>query len=248
MVKSDLAPLERSPLLHVSVQESLRHYIDDNRLGPGAPLPPEGVLARRLGVGRNSVREAIKSLESLGILESRRGIGIFVKAFSFEPLLDNLAYGLGDALKEIEEVLVIRRTLEVGLIEQAVAVIEPDTIAALRKVLDDMKALAMRGAAFPEEDRTFHRILFAPLENEVLTRLLDVFWLAFYKASDFVNLANSDPLQTWQDHVAIVDAVERRDAATARAQLDVHYAGIGRVIGDNKISAARLDTEAASPI
>jgi DNA-binding FadR family transcriptional regulator len=234
MVKTGLAPLERSPLLHVSVQESLRAHIGDNRLGPGAPLPPEGTLARQLGVSRNSVREAIKSLESLGILESRRGIGIFVKAFSFEPLLDNLAYGLGSALKEIEEVLVIRRTLEVGLIEQAVAVTAPETIAALRAVLDDMKVLAMRGAAFPEEDRKFHRILFGNLENEVLTRLLDVFWLAFYKASDFANLDNSDPVQTWRDHVAIVDAVERHDAAAARVELDAHYAGIGRVIADNK--------------
>ncbi len=239
MVKTGLIPLKRSPLLHVSVQESLRDYIADNRLGPGAPLPPEGTLARQLGVGRNSVREAIKALESVGILESRRGIGIFVRAFSFDPLLDNLAYGLGNALKEIEEVLVIRRTLEVGLIERTVAAIEPGTIAALRAVLEDMKTLATRGAAFPEEDRQFHRILFRDLDNEVLSRLLDVFWLAFHKASDFVNLANSDPMATWRDHVAIVDAVERRDAAAARDRLDAHYAGIGRVISDNKTAVAR---------
>lgn len=239
MMKTGLTPLKRSPLLHVSVQESLRAYIGDNRLGPGAPLPPEGELARRLGVSRNSLREGIKSLESLGILESRRGIGLFVKAFSFEPLLDNLAYGLGGALKEIEEVLVIRRTLEVGLIEQAIAAIEPDAIADLRAVLDAMEARATRGAAFPEEDRAFHRILFRNLDNQVLTRLLDVFWLAFHKASGFVDLANSDPLQTWRDHVAIVDAVERGDAAAARLQLDAHYAGIGRVIADNKTAAPR---------
>ncbi|MGO8190074.1 hypothetical protein AB9F38_35780, partial [Rhizobium leguminosarum] len=58
----------------------------------------------------------IKALESLGVLETRRGVGIFVNAFSFEPLLDNLAYGLCGALRQIEEVLEIRRTLEVVLI------------------------------------------------------------------------------------------------------------------------------------
>ena len=44
------------------------------------------------------MREGVKALESVGILEMRRGVGVFVKAFSFEPLLANLAYGLGDAL------------------------------------------------------------------------------------------------------------------------------------------------------
>jgi len=97
----EIKPLARPPLLHVSVQESLKSYIDDNALAPGAPLPPENDLAQQLGVSRNSVREAIKALESLGILETRRGIGVFVKAFSFEPLLANLAYGLGGALREV---------------------------------------------------------------------------------------------------------------------------------------------------
>lgn len=117
MTLKSMKPLTRAPLLHVSVQESLRAYIDDNGLAPGTLLPAEGELATQLGVSRNSLREGIKALESLGVLETRRGVGIFVKAFSFEPLLDNLAYGLGGALRQIEEVLEIRRTLEVGLIE-----------------------------------------------------------------------------------------------------------------------------------
>ena len=62
-VKS-IKPLKRAPLLHVSVQESLRAYIEDNHLDPGAPLPPEGELATQLGVSRNSVREGIKALDA----------------------------------------------------------------------------------------------------------------------------------------------------------------------------------------
>ncbi|WP_416799016.1 FadR/GntR family transcriptional regulator [Ciceribacter azotifigens] len=232
-VKS-IKPLKRAPLLHVSVQESLRAYIEDNHLDAGSPLPPEGELANQLGVSRNSVREGIKALESVGVLESRRGIGVFVKAFSFEPLLENLAYGLGGALKQIEEVITIRRTLEVGLIDQTLALIGPDDILELRETCDQMKKRAERGESFPDEDRRFHQLLFRCQENEVLTRLLEVFWLAFYKASDFVNLENVDPLQTWRDHAAIVDAVEARDLAAAKDQLDRHYAGINRVIAENK--------------
>jgi len=234
-----IKPLKRAPLLHVSVQESLRSYIDDNGLKAGAPLPPEGELANQLGVSRNSVREGIKALESVGVLEPRRGIGVFVKAFSFEPLLENLAYGLGSALKQIEEVTTIRRTLEVGLIDKTLDTIGPQDIRELRETLDRMRERAERGESFPDEDRRFHQLLFRCQNNEVLLRLIEVFWLAFYKASDFVNLNNVDPMQTWREHAAIVDAVEAGDLAAAKDHLDKHYVGIARVIDENKTTLSK---------
>ncbi|PRD54979.1 FadR/GntR family transcriptional regulator [Phyllobacterium myrsinacearum] len=233
-----IKPLSRAPLLHVSVQESLRAYIDENGLQAGAPLPPEGDLAHQLGVSRNSVREGIKALESVGVLESRRGVGVFVKAFSFEPLLENLAYGLGGALKQIEEVIVIRRTLEVGLIDKTLKAIGPEDIRELREVLERMRIHAERNEAFVEEDKLFHTLLFRCQKNETLVRLIEVFWMAFYKASNFVNLENTDPMQTWRDHKAIVDAVEAGNLGDARGHLDRHYEGIARVIEYNKISSA----------
>src|ERR671912_516559 len=110
-----IKPLTKPPSLHVTVQESLRGYIEDNQLKAGDALPPEGYLAQQLGVSRNSMREAIKALESVGILETRRGIGVFVKAFSFDPLLEHLAYGLRGSLREVGELVEIRRVLEVAL-------------------------------------------------------------------------------------------------------------------------------------
>ncbi|ABQ62781.1 MULTISPECIES: FadR/GntR family transcriptional regulator [Brucella] len=236
-MKNPIKPLKRAPLLHVSVQESLRAYIEDNGLQAGAPLPPEGELAARLGVSRNSVREAIKALESVGVLESRRGIGVFVKAFSFEPLLENLAYGLGGALRQIEEVIAIRRALEIGLIDKTLERIGEDDIKELRDTLEKMRQRAERGEGFPEEDRHFHQLLFRCQDNEVLLRLIEVFWLAFYKASDFVNLENIDPMATWRDHVAIVDAIEARDVVAVRKQLDRHYSGINQVIARNRTAS-----------
>jgi DNA-binding FadR family transcriptional regulator len=229
-----MKPLERAPLLHVSVQRSLRAFIDENGLEPGAPLPPEGELAQQLGISRNSVREGIKALESVGVLESRRGAGIFVKAFSFEPLLENLAYGLGGTLKQIEEVIDIRRTLEVGLIEKTLRLIGPEDLRELRDTLGRMRERAERGEAFPDEDRRFHHLLFRCQGNEVLSKLIEVFWLAFYKASDFANLQNGGPMATWRDHAAIVDAVEAGDLSETKARLDKHYEGITRVIAHNK--------------
>src|SRR5215471_3539788 len=78
-----LKALKRTPLLH-QIQEEIKGYVIRNNLRPGDPLPSEGDLARQLGIGRNSVREAVKSLEVLGILEARAGSGLFVKSFSFD--------------------------------------------------------------------------------------------------------------------------------------------------------------------
>jgi DNA-binding FadR family transcriptional regulator len=229
-----MTPLSRAPLLHITVQDSLKQYIEDNQLKAGDPLPPETFLAQQLGVGRNSMREAIKALESLGILETRRGIGVFVKEFSFKPLLDNLAYGLQDSLRDVEELREIRRVLETGLIGKTIEMIGEADLAALRDVTARMKVRAERQESFAEEDQRFHQLLFRCQNNHMLSALIDIFWTAFNKASNFNDLDNPEPLDTWRDHHEIVEAVARKDVEQARKRLDDHYRGIQQVIARNR--------------
>lgn len=229
-----IKPLTRPPSLHATVQETLRSYIEDNGLKAGEPLPPETFLAQRLGVSRNSVREAIKALESLGILETRRGVGVFVKEFSFQPLLDNLAYGLGGGLRDIEELCEIRRVLETGLIAKTIEMIPEEDIAELRATAERMRQRALKGESFAEEDQRFHELLFRCQGNRMLAALIGIFWSAFYKVSGFASLANSDPMATWHDHHEIAEAVAARDVERARAHLDEHYQGIMQVIEKNR--------------
>lgn len=234
-----MTPLSRAPLLHVTVQESLKEYIEANQLKAGDPLPPETFLAQQLGVGRNSMREAIKALESLGILETRRGIGVFVKEFSFKPLLDNLAYGLQDSLRDVEELREIRRVLETGLIGKTIAMISEADLAALRDVTARMKVRAERQESFAEEDQRFHQLLFRCQNNHMLSALIDIFWTAFNKASNFNDLDNPEPLDTWRDHHEIVEAVARNDVEQARKRLDDHYRGIQQVIARNRTEPSK---------
>ena len=63
-----------------------------------------------------------------------------------------------------------------------------------------MRGRAERNESFAEEDQQFHHLLFRCQNNRMLTRLIEVFWIAFYKASNFANLGNPDPMQTWRDH------------------------------------------------
>jgi DNA-binding FadR family transcriptional regulator len=225
-MRKGLAPVERPPLLFRTVQDAIKQYVITNNLQAGDPLPAEGELSAQLGVSRTSVREAIKALESVGMLEVRRGSGVFVRAFSLEPLLENLSYGMLSELRELDELLEVRRALEVGMISGAMAAITPEDIAALREIVAKMRERAGRGEPFLEEDRRFHQVLFASLGNHTLQRLLDIFWLTFRQAARHVDIADDEPLRTAQAHADILDALEAADREQAQRALDAHYAGI----------------------
>jgi DNA-binding FadR family transcriptional regulator len=233
-----LQPVDRPQALHHSVQAALRAYIADNDLRAGDALPAEGELARQLGVSRNSVRESIKALESVGLVEVRRGIGVFVAAFSLEPLIENLPIALERSLRDVEDILEIRRALEVSLIEKAIGLMGAGDLAELRVIVAAMKARAVQGEGFAEEDRRFHQRLFASLGNGMLLSLIEIFWLVFYRVSGFGKLDNPDPLATCRDHEEILAAVAAGDAARARDSLDRHYAGIAAVVARWRAEAA----------
>ena len=218
--------LDRPPSVYEAVQDALKAHIVEQGLRPGDMLEPEGRIAERLGVSRVTVREAVKALSSLGILESRRGSGVFVREFSFDAVLDALPYGLLTDLRRLDEVLEIRRLLEVGLIDRAVADLAPARLAELRAVVARMWTHVDDPDALAADDRAFHRALLADLGNETVLKLLDVFWRAFRTAVERVDLRTADPARTIEDHAAIVEAIGSGDAEGARGALERHYQGI----------------------
>ena len=236
--REPLKPLARSATLFHLTQESIKNYILENGLHPGDPLPPETHLARQLGISRNSVREAVKALESLGILETRPGSGLFVSNFSFEALLDNLAYGLMTDLQDLADLLEVRRVLETGMIEAAMPGLANGRLDTLKHLSEKMLAWAEKGDTFPEEDREFHNTLYRHLDNNALLKVLDVFWLAFRKASDHADINDHDPMSTYRDHVAIVDAVATGNAERVRVALDLHYASL-----ENRLKRAQRERD-----
>ena len=84
----------RGPALSKAVRDYVKQYILDHKLQGGDALPPETQLAHDLGVGRSSVREAVKALQSLGIVEVRHGDGLYVREYNMDPILETLSFGL----------------------------------------------------------------------------------------------------------------------------------------------------------
>lgn len=221
--------------LSQTAQQAIRRYILDHDLGAGDALPPEGQLARELGVSRPSVREAVKGLEALGILEARTGVGLFVRSFSFGPILDNLTYSIGQDQDSVGELLYVRKQLEAGAIEDVAARVTPAQLRVLRSVVDRMGERAAQGQASTEEDRFFHRALFAGLEAPLLMKLLDVFWEVYRRLRDQTTLAHTaDPVRSWENHRRIVEALETGNPATARAAMLHHFVGLENRLEDTQ--------------
>jgi DNA-binding FadR family transcriptional regulator len=215
--------LARGQLLNRAIQDQIKQYITANRLGADDLLPPEGQLAIDLGVSRGSVREAIKALESLGIVEVRHGDGIRVRSFNFDSILDLLSYGVLFDPDRVVEILQIRIWLEDSALLPAVAAIDDETIAELDALLDRWTAKAEARADTSAEDRSFHQLLYRGLRNESLSQLIDIFWLVYHSLPEEAMGADHDPVATVQNHRDLLDAIRGRDPVAARAKLRAHF-------------------------
>lgn len=214
-------------LLYSTVQSELKSYIVKHRLRPGDPLPSEAELSRQFGIGRNSVREAVKSLEVLGVVESRMGSGLFVRDFSFDPILDNLPYGMLFDRKQLSDILEVRLHLETGMVERVITSSTPDHVRELRGLLRRWAKLAERGEYPAEYDRAFHLAMHRNVDNPLLTKILDSFWRVFHDAQARASVPEPiDPLETHRHHLLVLDALEARDVDGMRRALIRHHQGI----------------------
>ena len=203
----ELSPIKRGESLPDYVRHNIQKYIIENELKPGDAIPSENELSRRLRVGRNSVREAVKALESLGVLETRRGSGIYVREFSLDPLLDGLQYQFLSDLRELRDFIQVRVVLELGMIESALQHMTDKQVELLEAIVERMRVRAERGESFPEQDREFHHYLFEPGENSIILKMLDVFWVTHSRATQDLDVDEPARYRVYEDHVAILNAV-----------------------------------------
>jgi DNA-binding FadR family transcriptional regulator len=238
-----VAPAKRRPPLHQMVQSRVKDHIIENGLGPGDPLPPESELAQELEVSRGSVREAVKALEVLGIVDVRHGTGLFVKDFSFDPIFDNLPYAVLSDLKQVVDILEVRFHLERATVERVIEALTEEQLEELRDIMRRMEGLAQQGVYSADEDRAFHECLCKNLDNPVLVRIVNLFWELSRQAKDRAELPDpSDPMETYRRHVPIMEALERRDARAMRAAITTgHIVGVtNRLIAAGAPNAERL--------
>ena len=209
------------------VQIEIKKYIKTNNLKFGDCLPPEAQLAKNLGVSRPSLREAVKSLESLGIVESRHGEGIFVKEFSFDSIVENLPYSMNEGDENVKKLLHVRKYLELGAIPAVVERIGPESIQRLRTLGERMLSKALDKQTFEQEDRDFHAEMYSCLKNDFLLSLIDLFWKVFNEMNQSARSVDHWALEaTAKDHLRVVTMLEKKDVFGVLSAHREHFQSI----------------------
>ena len=214
-----------------ALQAEIMELILDRDLKAGDALPTEAELAAALGIGRNTLREALKVLQALGVVEIRHGFGMFVAPANFDALADGLTFrgrlSLRHEGKEALQLVDVRQALEAGLVGEAMDLSTPEHLAGIEATVRKMEELAERGEIFTEVDETFHYQLFEPLGNELLSNLMSVFWKVYGKIHSELGV---DPLinlvETAAIHRNIFEAVKDGDKELASERLRRHFDGI----------------------
>ncbi|GGS64205.1 FCD domain-containing protein [Streptomyces griseoviridis] len=230
------------PTMAQDIERRIKELILDRALGPGDPLPTETELMELFSSGRVSVREALKALQAVNVVEIRRGFGTFVGSLSLTPFAEGLAFRAvvrqGRGEPGLLELMRVREALETGLVGTVTAGVPAEDLAVLRALAAAMETEAAReGRVARATDRAFHLALYASLENHLLSEVLDAFWTAMDRVRASVDDGRQDPAVTCAQHHEIVAAVAARDGARAVRAMRAHFDGI----------RSRLESAAAVP-
>ena len=208
--------------------EKIKQMIVSGELQPGARLPREADLAERLGLSRNSLREAVRALTLVRILDTRQGDGTYVTALEPDMLLDAVSF-LAELNQDrtVLDVLEVRRELETVAAGLAAQRASEGAVAELRRLLEDPAGRGDDVEALVANDLAFHRAIGEASGNPVLASLLDGLSGTTTRARIWRAITQRGALErTHAEHRAIFDAIEARRPELARAWAAVHVAGV----------------------
>lgn len=210
----------------------IKMMIVDGRLTPGQRLPPEKDLSESLGLSRSSLREAVKALELVGVLDVRQGDGTYVTSLNADLLLAPMVFmvdlksGTGN-----RELHTVRRILETEAASLAARQVTPELVASLTEALAEVEAVMTSAdvdpAVFLDSDIRFHREIAHAAGNEILAALIDTLssrtlrerlWRAIHDEGAFE--------RTHREHRAILDAIARGEQDQARIRMANHLLGV----------------------
>lgn len=206
--------------LGARIEDELMKYIMQEPVEPGQKIPNEFELAKLFGVGRSTIREAVKGLVSRGILEVRRGSGTYVintNSFEDDPL------GLGkmeDKYKMALDLFEVRLMIEPEIAALACKNASEEELRKLKKLCDETEQLYRGGHNHISKDIEFHTCIAHCSKNQVVETLVPVINTAVYTFANLTHrLLKEETLET---HRAITNAILKRDSVGARCAMMMH--------------------------
>ncbi len=211
-----------------ATMNAIKSYILSRNLAPGDPLPTEAELGAEIGVSRSSVREALRKLEALDIVQVKHGSGTFVGEMSLEPMVQTLALraslsatGNRTFLLEVAEA---RRALDYGMARDVVRAHHQRPNPQLDQLVEAMLELTEQGRSFMAEDMAFHDLLLQGVGNELLRQTYSSFWLVHTAIlPDLVTHTEGAAVATARAHQAMLSAAYAGDLDAYCLAVEEHY-------------------------
>ena len=209
------------------IQEQLKLYIVENNMKSGDPFPTEHELAKKLGISRTAIREVLKGLETLGVIEVRPGVGRFIREFNYEAVLNGLPYNLEMDIKNFREVLEVRFCLESWFIAKNINKFTKENIAELKEILKKLDFQVLNDFEEKELVEThsqFHCALYKNSDNSLLINLIKIFSTIQRNLTLMHRYKTKDRSLFIHQHKLLLEAIEKKDPNLAQKRLEEHFA------------------------
>ncbi len=209
------------------VARELQAMISNNIYKIGDKLPVENELAQMFNVSRITIREAVRMLSIMGVLDVRQGDGTFVKSLSPESFMKPLLPMLSLNKKNLEDIFEVRMLLECKVAELAALNANEEQLETLRDLLDKMEACALNNdlEVYNEYDARFHYEIACTSANEVLKTILE---LLGDMVKDAIKASISPPnamMTSCIYHKKIYESILKRDPNSAVEYMRAHISG-----------------------
>jgi GntR family transcriptional repressor for pyruvate dehydrogenase complex len=226
-VKPEFEAIRRNKV-HEEVARRLEELIH-KKLKPGDKLPAERELVEMLGVSRSSVRDAIRKLELLGLVEPRQGAGTVVRDVS-EAVVNPLASVISRKRQLVSELLDFRKMVEPPLAARAAKNASAGQIAAMEEILERHAAKVEGGHVAIKEDSEFHYSIATASGNTIVLKVLDVVMDLLRETRSRSLQTRGRPEKSLAGHRRILSAIKQRDAAGAEEAMRQHITNIENIV------------------
>ncbi len=205
----------------------IKDMIISGELSAGDRLPPEKELSENLGLSRSSLREAVKALEIIRVLDVRRGDGTYVTSLEPKLLTEAMTFVVDlHRDKSILEIFEVRRILEPAATALAATHITPEQLKTLEELMSTVDE-ATSVEDLVAHDLIFHGLIADAGGNSYLSSLVDGLSSNTVRARIWRGLTEEKAIsRTLAEHEAIIDALRQGDAELAKALVTVHISGI----------------------
>jgi GntR family transcriptional repressor for pyruvate dehydrogenase complex len=227
-VKSEFEAVRKNRV-HEEVARQIERLIL-TKLHPGDKLPAERDLAEMLGVSRSSIRDAIRRLELVGLVEPRQGSGTVVREVSTDTLVSPLANVIAHKRQLVGELLDFRKMLEPPLAAHAATHASAEDVKAMEEILSRQDERVREGGLAVEEDTEFHYRIALASGNSVVLKVMDVVMDLLVETRSRSLQSEGRPQKSLAGHKRILAAIKRRDGMAAEAAMRQHIQEVEKMV------------------